>query len=456
MARKLKNEKPQGQAEAGTKSARAYAAALQVLAGGVDSPVRAFGAVGGMPPFIARAQGAVLTDLDDQDYIDYVCSWGPMILGHGDERVKAAISKALSKGWTYGAPCEAETRLAARITADMPSIEKVRFVNSGTEAVMSAVRLARGFTGRDLVVKCEGCYHGHSDGLLVRAGSGLATFGTPSSAGVPEALTSATLLTAYNNLEAARAVFGEHGPRIAAFLVEPIAGNMGLVPPAEGYLAGLRALCDKHSALLIFDEVISGYRVGLGGAQGLYGVTPDITCLGKIIGGGLPVGAYGSRAEIMDQLSPTGPVYQAGTLSGNPLAMAAGLATLEALHEEGVYDQLEASSARLAAGLAEAAEKAGVSIDQTRVGSMACTFFQQGSVTDYASAKQSDTARYATFFHAMLDRGVYLAPSQFETMFVSLAHTDEQIDQTISAAGEVFAAVAERTNDEQKNASRGS
>lgn len=446
MARKAKATKEQAPVSRTALSEQAYAAAMKVLAGGVDSPVRAFGAVGGTPRFIALANGAVLTDLDGQEYIDYVASWGPMILGHGDERVKAAISKALNKGWTYGAPCEAETRLAAQIVADIPSIEKLRFVNSGTEAVMSAVRLARGVTGRDLVVKCEGCYHGHSDGLLVQAGSGLTTFGTPSSAGVPEALTATTLLIDYNNLEAAKAIFNEYGSRIAVFIVEPIAGNMGLVPPAPGYLAGLRALCDQHGARLIFDEVISGYRVGLSGAQGLYGVNPDITCLGKIIGGGLPVGAYGARAEIMDHLSPTGPVYQAGTLSGNPLAMAAGLATLEALHEEGVYEQLETISARLASGLAEAAKKAGASICQTRVGSAAGMFFQQGPVTDYTSAKNSDTNKYAKFFHAMLDRGVYLAPSQFETMFVSLSHTDEQIDQTLVAAGEAFRAVAEMLN----------
>jgi len=441
MARKPKAAKSVAQAGSGTKSARAYQAALSVLAGGVNSPVRAFGAVGGTPRFISKAAGAVLTDLDGRCYVDYVGSWGPMILGHGDERVKAAASKALSKGWSYGAPCEAETRLAVRIAYDVPSIEKVRFVSSGTEATMSAVRLARGVTGRDLVVKCEGCYHGHADGLLVQAGSGSTTFGVPSSAGVPEALTSTTLLAPYNDLDAARALFVEHGPRIAAFLVEPIAGNMGLVPPVSGYLAGLRELCDTHGALLIFDEVMTGYRVGPGGAQGLYEVFPDITCLGKIIGGGLPVGAYGARAEIMEHLSPIGPVYQAGTLSGNPLAMAAGLATLEALQEPGTYEQLEASSARLAEGLAEAARQAGVSIYQTRAASMAGLFFQEGPVLDYASARQSDTGKYAIFFNAMLERGVYLAPSQFEAMFVSLAHTDEQIDQTIAAAAEAFAAL---------------
>ncbi len=422
-----------------TNSAAAFDAARAVLAGGVNSPVRAFKAVGGTPLFIAKAKGAVLTDLDGREYTDYVGAWGPLILGHADERAHAAASKALDKGWSFGAPTEQETRLAVRIAADVPGIEMVRFVNSGTEAVMSAVRLARGFTGRDLVIKCEGCYHGHSDGLLVEAGSGLATFGTPSSAGVPAALTSLTLVVPYNDLDGVRQAFAEHGSRIAAFLVEPIAGNMGCVPPAPGYLVALRELCAQHGALLIFDEVMTGYRVGLRGAQGLYGVQPDITCLGKIIGGGLPVGAYGARAEIMERLSPLGPVYQAGTLSGNPLAMAVGLATLEALHEEGAYEQLEVLSARLSDGLAEVAGAAGLPIFQTRVGSMLGIFFQPGPVTDYTSAKRSDTQRYARFFHGMLSRGVYLAPSQFETLFVSLAHTEQQIDQTIAAAAAALA-----------------
>ena len=421
----------------------AYEEACAVLAGGVNSPVRAFRAVGGTPLFIAEAEGALITDLDGNTYIDYVCSWGPLILGHADERCKVAGSKALSKGWSYGAPCEAETRLAARLVADYPSIDQVRFVSSGTEAAMSALRLARGFTGRDLVVKCEGCYHGHVDYLLVEAGSGLATFGAPSSAGVPQAIAATTLVVPYNDLEAAGKLLAAQGPRIAAFIVEPIAGNMGCVPPKEGYLAHLRELCDKCGALLVFDEVMTGYRVGLTGAQGLYGIQPDITCLGKVIGGGMPVGAYGACEEIMRQLSPLGPVYQAGTLSGNPLAMAVGLATVEALHEGGVYEQLEQKSARLADGLAAAAGSAGVPIRLNRVGSMVGLFFQDGPVVDYASARKSDTARYARFFHAMLNRGIYLPPSQFEVMFVSLAHTDEHIDRTIAAAGEAFAAAAD-------------
>lgn len=420
------------------KSQAAFSAALKVLAGGVNSPVRAFGAIGGVPRFIAKAKGALLTDLDGNDYIDYVCSWGPLILGHADERVAAAASKVLGKGWSYGAPTEAETRLAERITEDFPSIERLRFVSSGTEAAMSAVRLARGFTGRDIVVKCEGCYHGHEDALLVKAGSGLATFGTPSSAGVPAAMAANTLVVPYNNIAAAREAFETYGPQIAAFLVEPVAGNMGCVPPGDGYLAALRTLCDEAGTLLIFDEVITGYRVALGGAQEVFGVRPDLTCLGKIIGGGMPVGAYGGRADIMEKLSPVGPVYQAGTLSGNPLAMAAGLATLEALHEPGTYGKLDALAMRLADGLRDAAAAAGIPAFVTRVGSMCTVFFQPGPVTDYATAARSDTKAYAQFVHAMLERGVYLPPSQFETFFVSTAHTEEQINQTLAAAAEAL------------------
>lgn len=419
-------------------SEEAFGDAQRVLAGGVNSPVRAFGAVGGIPRFIARAAGAVLTDVDGNDYLDYVGSWGPMILGHADKRVKAAAGKHLDRGWSFGTPTVAETKLAEILVADYPSVEKIRFVNSGTEATMSAIRLARGYTGRPVIVKCEGCYHGHADALLVKAGSGLATFGTPSSAGVPSEMTSATIVAPFNDLDAAKAIFDERGAEIAAYLVEPIAGNMGCVPPAAGYLEGLRDLCDRHGAMLIFDEVMTGYRVGLSGAQGLYGVRPDLTCLGKIIGGGMPVGAYGGRSEIMEKLSPTGPVYQAGTLSGNPLAMAAGLATVDALHAEGTYERLEELGARLAAGLQLAAKEADVPVFQARVGSMCGLFFQEGPVTDYASAARSDTAAYGRYFHAMLARGVYLPPSQFEASFVSLAHTDEQIDQTIAAARESF------------------
>lgn len=423
---------------ASEKSEAAFEAAKVVLAGGVNSPVRAFRAVGGTPRFIAKGKGAVLTDVDGVSYIDYIGSWGPMILGHADERVAAAASKVLGKGWSFGAPTESETRLAEQIIADVPSIERIRFVNSGTEATMSAIRLARGFTGRDLIIKCEGCYHGHADALLVKGGSGLATFGTPSSAGVPESATSATLVIAYNSMEEASRAFAEHGSRIAGILVEPVAGNMGCVAPLHGYLHHLRKLCDEHGALLIFDEVMTGFRVHIGGAQGLYGVTPDLTCLGKIVGGGFPVGAYGGRAEIMAKLSPEGPVYQAGTLSGNPLAMAAGLATLQALHEDGVYSRLEAKSEKLFGGLAAAAGKAGVTTSQNRVGSMLTVFFQAGPVIDWTTAAQSDTVAYGKFFHAMLARGVYLPPSQYEAMFVSLAHSEDQIEQTVAAADEAF------------------
>lgn len=441
MARIMTAEKATPRSVAGSQAA--FDKAQRVLAGGVNSPVRAFGAVGGTPLFIARAEGATLIDVDGNSYIDYVASWGPMILGHADKRVAAAAGKALDKGWSYGAPTEIETRLAECILGDFPSMEKIRFVNSGTEATMSAIRLARGFTGREIVVKVEGCYHGHVDALLVKAGSGLTTFGMPSSAGVPKEATAHTVVVPFNNLDAAAQVFTENGARVAAFLLEPVAGNMGCVPPAAGYLAGLRDLCDKYRSLLIFDEVMTGYRIGVGGAQGLYGVRPDITCLGKIIGGGLPVGVYGARAEIMDQLSPLGPVYQAGTLSGNPLAMATGLATLQALHEKGFYVELETKASHLAEGLAAAARTAKAAVFQTRVGSMSCTFFQPGPVTDYASALASDTKAYARFFHAMLDRGVYLAPSQFETLFISAAHSLDQIDQTIAAAEEAFAEAAQ-------------
>ncbi|MBP7934326.1 MAG: glutamate-1-semialdehyde 2,1-aminomutase [Phycisphaerae bacterium] len=436
MAGSLKGLRPEG------GSTFAFAAAQKVLAGGVNSPVRAFKAVGGVPRFMSRAQGAVLVDVDGNEYVDYVGGWGPMILGHVDERAKAAAGKALCKGWCFGTPTAQETAIAERVIADIPSIEVIRFVNSGTEATMSAIRLARGFTGRDLIVKCDGCYHGHADGLLVEAGSGATTFGAPSSAGVPAAMAAGTLRVPYNDLGSAGALFAAHGRSIAAFILEPIAGNMGCVPPAEGYLAGLRSLCDEYGVLLVFDEVITGYRVGLGGAQGRYGVRPDITCLGKIIGGGLPVGAYGARREIMEWLSPLGPVYQAGTLAGNPLAMAVGLATLEALHEPGVYARLESLSARLADGLGAAARAAGVPICQNRVGSMSTVFFQAGPVTNYASAKKSDVRAYGLFFQEMLNRGFYLPPAQFEAAFVSLTHTERQIDETLAAAERAFARVA--------------
>ncbi|MFQ6047802.1 MAG: glutamate-1-semialdehyde 2,1-aminomutase [Phycisphaerae bacterium] len=425
------------------RSKAAYGRACRVLPGGVNSPVRAFGAVGGVPIFAARGKGALLTDLDGNEYVDYVCSWGPLILGHADERVVAAISKVAARGSSFGAPTELETQLAELIVQAVESIEMVRLVNSGTEATMSAIRLARAYTGRTLVVKCEGCYHGHVDSLLVAAGSGATTFGVASSPGVPEALAACTLLVPYNDLSAAEAVFQQHGQAIACLIVEPVAGNMGCVPPAEGYLAGLRALCDRYGAVLIFDEVMTGFRVAWGGAQQRYGVRADLTCLGKIIGAGLPVGAYGGPRQIMERVSPLGPVYQAGTLSGNPLAMAAGIATLQALSEPGVYERLEASSARLADGLVEAARAASVPLQLGRVGSMMTMFFCQQPVRDYASARQADTRAYAAMFHAMLAEGIYLPPSQFECMFVSVSHDEPLLDRTIRAARAAFGRIGQ-------------
>lgn len=424
------------------KSIAAYGAAVKVIPGGVNSPVRAFKAVGGSPVFIAKGKGAILTDIDENDYIDYVGSWGPLILGHADERQVAAVTKALQRGSSYGAPTTGEVRLAEMVTAAFPGMEMVRLVSSGTEATMSAIRLARGATGRDLIVKCAGCYHGHVDSLLVQAGSGLTTFAIPSSPGVPEALTSKTLIAPYNDLAAMKSLFAEHGQQIAAIIIEPVPGNMGLVAPGQGYLQGLRALCDASGAVLIFDEVISGFRLAMGGAQQLYGVKADLTCLGKIIGGGLPIGAYGGRKDLMEQLSPVGPVYQAGTLSGNPLAVASGIATLEALAEPNFYAELERKAAALAAGLAGAAASAKVPVTINRLGSAMTVFFVEGAVTDYATATKADAAAYARFFQGMLQNGIYLPPAQFECMFVSLAHTDGQIEQTVRAAGRAFEQVA--------------
>jgi glutamate-1-semialdehyde 2,1-aminomutase len=429
-----------------TASVAAFEKAKIVMPGGVSSPVRAFKSVGGTPLFIKHADGCHITDIDANTYIDYIASYGPMIVGHANERVVAALSKAIGKGTSYGAPTEAETQLASVITSALPSVEMVRFVNSGTEAVMSAIRLARAATKRDAIVKCIGCYHGHSDGLLVEAGSGALTHGTPSSPGIPPSITSNTLLVQYNDLGGAQKLFEEHGSRIAAFLVEPVAGNMGLVAPAPGYLAGLRQLCDKHGALLIFDEVMTGFRVAWGGAQVRYHIKPDITCLGKVIGGGLPVGAYGARRELMEMISPAGPVYQAGTLSGNPLAMAGGLATLEILAEPGSYETLEERSDRLARGLERVAAESNVPVAVNRVGAMLGIYFVKSpgqQVQNFPDALAADTQRFAKFFHAMLARGVYLAPSQYEALFVGLAHTEEANDQTIEAAAASFKAIAE-------------
>jgi glutamate-1-semialdehyde 2,1-aminomutase len=430
--------------DARTKSKAAFRRGGKVLVGGVNSPVRAFAAVGGTPPVIARGQGSTLVDVDGNEYIDYVGSYGPMILGHAAEPVVTAICKAIHRGTSFGAPTESETLLAESIIAAVASIERLRFVSSGTEAAMSAVRLARGATGRDKIVKLIGCYHGHADALLVSAGSGATTLGVPSSPGVPAGATADTLLLPYNDLKAARDAFADGGDRIAGVLVEPVAGNMGVVPPAEGYLQGLRDLCDSHGALLIFDEVMTGFRVAYGGAQSLFDIRPDLTVLGKIVGGGMPVGAFGGPADVMKHLAPEGPVYQAGTLSGNPAAMAAGLATLDEIRKEGFYEDLERKAAALDAGLRDAAERAGLEqkVCFNRVGSMLCGFFTPGPVTDYASATASDTEAFAAYFHSMLAGGVYLAPSQYEAMFVSAAHTDEEIDKTCQAARDAFAEAA--------------
>jgi len=423
-------------------SAAAFDAARKFIPGGVNSPVRAFGAVGGTPIFMASGRGCRLTDIDGNSYVDYVASWGPLILGHAAPEVVAAIQAAAEKGSSFGAPTIAETRLAQLIVGAVPSVEKVRLVNSGTEATMSAIRLARAFTRRDDIVKFEGCYHGHADGLLAAAGSGAMTFGIPTSPGVPADFARHTLVLPYNDLEAVRGLCSQRDGEIAAIIVEPIAGNMGLVPPRPGFLEGLRELTRRHGIVLIFDEVITGFRAAWGGAQALYGVTPDLTTLGKIIGGGLPVGAYGGRAEIMDHIAPIGATYQAGTLSGNPIAVAAGLATLERLRDGTVYRRINALCERLCRGLAEAAGRAGVPTHGVGIQSMFCTFFCEGPVWSYADAKRADTKRYAAFFHGMLDRGFYFAPSQFETAFISAAHTEADIDATVTAAREVLRAIA--------------
>ncbi len=415
--------------------------AQKLIPGGVNSPVRAFRAVGGNPPFIARASGSKVYDVDGNEYIDYVGSWGPMILGHNHPEIAEAVSQALKSGASFGAPTAAEVEMAELVIKCVPSVEMVRMVNSGTEATMSAIRVARGFTGRDKIIKCEGCYHGHEDGLLVKAGSGATTFGVPTSPGVPAEVAKNTLTIPYNDPEALKKAAADNKGEIACFIIEPLPGNMGLIPPLPGYLEAVREITREEGIVLIFDEVMSGFRVALGGVQERYGVTPDMTTLGKIIGGGLPVGAYGGRADIMSKVAPVGPIYQAGTLSGNPLAMAAGLAMLKGLSRPGVYEALEEKSARLANGLASVAAKADIPVSFTRVGSMFTTFFAPGPVTDYQSALKSDTARFGKFFMGMLERSVYLAPSQFEAGFMSLAHSDADIDNTIAAAAEVWAAL---------------
>jgi glutamate-1-semialdehyde 2,1-aminomutase len=415
-----------------TQSQVLFARAQKRIPGGVNSPVRAFRSVGGTPPFVVRGEGSRVWDVDGNRYIDYVCSWGPLLLGHRHPQIVRALEEALEGGTSFGMPTQREVELAEAICEALPSIEMVRLVNSGTEATMSALRLARAFTGRELVVKFEGCYHGHVDSLLVKAGSGVATLGIADTAGVPKCFADTTIALPFNSVDALAQAFKRHGHHIAAVIVEPVAGNMGCVPPQPGFLEALRELTQRHGALLIFDEVMTGFRVAFGGAQQLYGVCADLTTLGKVIGGGLPVGAYGGRADIMSKVAPTGPVYQAGTLSGNPLAVAAGLAMLRCLkaHPE-IYEQIESRTAQLAA-----AAPAGITVN--RIGSMITFFFTPGPVTDYASAKQSDTPRFAEFFRWMLERGVYFPPSQFEAAFVSAAHSEEDIEQTVAAAREFF------------------
>jgi glutamate-1-semialdehyde 2,1-aminomutase len=411
------------------KMERLFDEASKLMPGGVNSPVRAFGGVGGTPVFFESGAGAIVTDADGREYIDYLGSWGPLIVGHAHPRVVAALRDQAGKGSTFGAPTELETELARRVVAAVPSCAKIRFVSSGTEATMSAIRLARAATERSGVLKVDGCYHGHVDSLLVKAGSGVLTLGIPGSPGVPAELAALTRTIPFNDLGALERALDQHGPRLACFIVEPVAGNMGVVPPAPGWLQAARELTRKHGVVLIFDEVMTGFRVGRGGAQGLYGIAPDLTCFGKVIGGGLPVGAYGGTSDLMDRIAPSGPVYQAGTLSGNPLAMRAGIETLDILAEPGTYERLEALAARLAAGLPGVVN---------RVGSMLTAFLTDGPVTDDASAARSDTKRYARFFHAMLARGVYLAPSQFEAAFVSTAHDEALVDRTIAAASDAI------------------
>ena len=420
------------------KSIELFQEAQKLLPGGVDSPVRAFRAVGGQPLFIERGEGPYLFDVDGNRYIDYVLSWGPLIAGHAHPKVVKAIQQAASLGTSFGAPSPLEIELARNIIEFMPNIEMIRFVNSGTEATMSALRLARAYTQRDKIIKFEGCYHGHADMLLVKAGSGVATLGLPDSPGVPAATVADTLVAIFNDLDLVEVLFKQYPAQIAAIIVEPVAGNMGVIPPVEGFLQGLRDITTREGAVLIFDEVMTGFRVHLNGAQALYNIIPDLTTLGKVIGGGLPVGAYGGKREIMEWVAPVGPMYQAGTLSGNPLAMSAGIAVLNLLREPGIWAKLEKTSADLTSGIAEAAKVANIAIQQTRVGTMFTTFFSEVPPRDWSTVKLADKARYGKFFHKMLENGVYLAPSAFEAGFMSIVHTKADIDATIAAATIAF------------------
>jgi glutamate-1-semialdehyde 2,1-aminomutase len=418
------------------KSHRLYKRACELIPGGVNSPVRAFRAVGGNPIFIDRAKGSKIYDVDGNAYIDYVLSWGPLILGHSHPKVVNALKKAAEKGTSYGAPTPLEIELAEAVLNVYPSMDKVRMVNSGTEATMSAIRVARGFTGRDKIIKFEGCYHGHADGLLVKAGSGATTFGVPDSLGVPKSYAKNTITLPFNDIAALHSVIKNEWKSVACVIIEPVVGNIGCVLPRPGFLESLRKLTKKFGIVLIFDEVMTGFRIAFGGAQAYYGITPDMTCLGKVIGGGLPVGAYGGKKEIMSMVSPEGPVYQAGTLSGNPLAMTAGIETLRILSKENTYTKLESTGALLEEGLVDAARKAGVKTRFYRAGTMFCTYFTNTDVIDYKTAKTSDTARFSRFFSAIIKKGVYIAPSQFEAGFISLAHTEKDIEKTVKAAYE--------------------
>ncbi len=420
------------------RSKRAFMEAQKIIPGGVNSPVRAFKAVGGNPLFIEKGKGSKIYDIDGSEYIDYVLSWGALLLGHAHPDISAAIKRAVDRGTSYGAPTEAEVSFAKMINRIYPSMEMVRLVSSGTEATMSAIRLARGFTGREKIIKFEGCYHGHSDSLLVKAGSGAVTFGLPDSPGVPEDLAKKTITLPFNNHDALKVLVEKEGGEVAAIIVEPIPGNMGLILPEDGFLEGLRGLSTRYGIVLIFDEVISGFRVGIGGAQGLYNIKPDMTCLGKVIGGGLPIAAFGGKREIMEKIAPIGPVYQAGTLSGNPLAVTAGIESLKILERPGTYDPLFKKTRDLREGLEDAARMAGVPVYTTSVGSELCLFFNKEKVVDYTTAKRSDTKAFSVFFQSMLAKGVYLPPSQFETLFLSTMHSDEDINKTIEAARRAF------------------